>query len=93
VVSDLGDGTTEYRAVQGEIRAGETELALTGARIETGLGEFERSISASQGAEQEIGKILQQIRNRPVDAAFIEEWKNRRTGKAGSGGKAGEDEI
>jgi len=86
VVSDLGNGTAEYRAIQGEIRSGETELAITGTKIEAGLGELERSISGSQGAEQEIRDIIQQVRARPVDPDLIEEWKNRQTeGRSGNG--------
>ena len=79
LVSDIGDGAAEYRAVQTEQRAGEVELAVTGARIEAGLTELERSISASQRSEQEIGIVIQRVRTREIDPAFVEEWRNRET--------------
>ncbi|MCL2174998.1 MAG: hypothetical protein FWB73_03025 [Treponema sp.] len=79
LVSDIGNGAAEYRAVQTEQRAGEVELAVTGARIEAGLGELERSISASQRTEQEIGNVIQRVRARELDPAFVEEWRNRGT--------------
>ena len=89
-VSDMGIGATEYREIQGDIRAGETELAVTGTKLETesrelrseigeigdGIRELESAIGASQGAEQEIGAIIQRVRNREVDPAFLEEWRN-----------------
>jgi hypothetical protein len=84
LVSDIGDGAAEYRAVQTEQRAGEIELAVTGARIETGLTELERSVSASKGTEQDIGSIIQRVREREIDPAFIKEWRNRKT-ETGSG--------
>ena len=79
MVSDIGDGAAGYRAIQTEQRAGEVELALTGARIEAGLGELERSISTSQGTEQQIGIIIQRVRERELDPSFVEEWRNRGT--------------
>jgi len=91
VVSDIGSGAAEYRAIQGDIRAGETELAITGTRIEAGLGELERSISGSQGAEQEIGAIIQRVRERPVGEDIVEEWRNRRLEGGSGGGEAGEN--
>ena len=84
MVSDIGDGAAGYRAIQTEQREGEVELAVTGARIEAGLGELERSIGASQGTEQEIGIIIQRVREREFDPAFIEEWRNRENEKRGS---------
>jgi len=84
MVPDIGTGTAEYRELQTEQREGEAELAITGAKLEAGLGELERSISASQRSEQEIGNIIQQIREREVDASFIEGWRNSRT-ETGSG--------
>jgi hypothetical protein len=83
-VSDITDGAADYRAVQTEQRAGEVELAITGTRIEAGLAELERSISAIQGAEQEIGNIIQRVRERELDYAFYEEWRNSRI-EAGNG--------
>jgi hypothetical protein len=93
LVSDLGNGATEYRAIQGEIREGEADLAIAGAKIEEELGNLEQSIGASQGAEQEIGDIIQRIRNRPVDTAFIEEWRNRQIKNGYFGGEAGKGKI
>ena len=80
VVSDISDGTMEYRELQGEIRTGETELAITGTGLEstskdieqsviniTESGErLEQSISKSTSSESEIGNILQSIGNREV---------------------------
>ena len=91
-VSDNGFGAYEYRRIQIQQREGEAELAVTGANLESEsreiraeLGELERAIIASQGTEQELGEILQRIRTREVDSAFIEEWRNRET-ETGSGG-------
>ena len=84
IVSDIGIGASEYREVQTQQRERETELAVTGARIElesreirAELNELERSIIASKGTEQELGEIIQRIRAREIDPAFIEEWRNR----------------
>ena len=93
LVSDLGSGTAEYREIQGDIREGETELAITGTRIEAGLGELERSISSSQGTEQEIDDIIQRVRARPVDPDLIEEWRNSRSETNTSGTNSGNGEI
>jgi len=85
VVSDNGNGTFEYRRVSTQQREGEAELAVTGAKLESesreireGLGGLEQSIIASQGTEQELGDILLRVREREFDAAFIEEWRNRK---------------
>jgi len=99
VLSDLGNGTEEYRGIQGEIRSGETELAITGTTLEIesrelrseiseigdGLRQLEQSIRDSQGAAEEIGAIIQRIRARPVDPHIIEEWRNSRTETGNSG--------
>jgi hypothetical protein len=84
-VSDIGNGAFEYRTIQNEIRAGETELAITGTKLEhesveirTELYELERSINASQRAEQEIDDIIRRVRERELDSTFIEEWRNNR---------------
>ena len=91
LVSDIGNGTTEYRAIQGEIRSGEAELAITGtilegesrelrseiAEIGDGIRELEQSIIAGQGTAQDIGDIIQQIRSRPIDNNIIQELRNR----------------
>lgn len=81
VVSDISDGTMEYRELQGEIRTGETELAITGTGLEstskdieqsviniTESGErLEQSIKDSTGNEQEIGDIIQSVRERELN--------------------------
>jgi len=82
LVPDIGIGAAEYRTIQTEQRAGETELAVTGTKLEhesreirTELNELEQSIIASQGTEQELGEIILRVRAREVDPAFIEEWR------------------
>ena len=77
LVSDIGDGASEYRAIQDNIRAGETELAITGTRIEERVGELERSIRSSQTQSNEIERIIQQIRERELNSDLFEEWRNR----------------
>ncbi|HCC37020.1 MAG TPA: hypothetical protein DEQ14_05105 [Treponema sp.] len=98
VVSDNGNGTAEYRGIQEQIRSGETELAITGARIESasaqlkhasgelaaGIGSLEQSIIGAAGTEREITTIIQRVRSRPVDAAFVKEWRDCRN-ETGSG--------
>lgn len=75
-----GTGTTDYRELQSEIRDGETELAETNKdiestsnRIEERINDIEstgnnleQSITESKGSEQEIGELLQSIRNREL---------------------------
>ena len=98
LVSDLGDGATEYRAIQGAIRNGEAELAITGKSIEDesrelrseiheigdGIRELESAIIGSQGAEQDFATIIRKIRSRKVDPYLVEKWRNRHA-EAGSG--------
>jgi len=99
LVSDIGDGSSEYRAIQSEQRERDAELAIAGSNIEheigeirSGLRELEQSIIASQGTEQEIGEIIQRVRSRPIDPNIIEKWRNRLS-ETGSGGReAGERE-
>jgi hypothetical protein len=95
LVSDLGNGTAEYRGIQEEQRGRETDLAITGKGIEdesrelriqigeigTGIGELEQSIIRSAGNEQSIDGILQSVRARKLDPALYEEWRNH--GSAG----------
>jgi len=81
LVSDLGTGTSEYRGITGEIRDGQAELGITGARIEERSGELERSISRGAETIQSIRAIIQQVRGRPVEAALVEEWRNRQSEK------------
>ena len=71
---------TDYREIQSEIRDGETELAETNKDIEStsnrieerinGIestsNNLEQSIAESKGSEQEIGELLQSIRNREL---------------------------
>ena len=90
VVSDFGNRTADYRGIQGEIRAGETELAVTGASIEhesrelrgeigeigDGIRELESAISRSAEKESNIGAIVQQIRGRRVPNDLAEEYSN-----------------
>lgn len=78
VLPDDRTGIIERRKIESEIRNGETELAITSERIhsnyediaESGerlgkqLSELGKSIEYSTINEQEIGRILQQIRNR-----------------------------
>jgi len=92
MVFDNGDRASEHREIQADIRTGETELAVTGTKLEIesrelrseigeigdGIKELEQSISGSQGAEQEIGDILQRVRTRPVDPKLIEGLRNSR---------------
>ena len=107
LVFDLGDGTAEYRTIQGDIRNGETELAITGTKLEGesrelrneigqiggGIRELEQAISGSQEDAEEVGAIIQRVRTRPVDPAFVDEWRNRQSGRQGCNGKAGEGKI
>ena len=90
MVFDIGDGAAEYRGIQGDIRAGEAELAITGTTIESesrelreeigavadGIRDLEQSIGDSQGKSEEVGNIIQSIRERPVDINSFEEWRN-----------------
>ncbi|MDR0506386.1 MAG: hypothetical protein LBH32_06175 [Dysgonamonadaceae bacterium] len=92
MVSDLGDGAEEYRGIQEQIRSGETDLAVTGTKIEsasgqlaTGIGDLEQAIIGSTGTEPGITAIIQRVRSRTVDLALYEEWRNRRTERTGGG--------
>lgn len=91
LVSDITDGTREYRELQSEIRNGETELAITGSELESTSkdiegtinnlesagSELEQSIGNSTTNEQSIGEILQQIRARKIPADILSEFRNR----------------
>lgn len=85
VVPDIGTGTEEYRNLQGEIRTGETELAVTGSELEstskeiegtvnelesTGSG-LEQSITESKTDEQLIGEVIQRVRKRKIPANIV----------------------
>ena len=79
-IFDKGTGTSDYRELQSEIRDGETELVITSKdleftdnRIEERINDIEstsnnleQSIAESEGSEQEIGEVLQSIRDRPI---------------------------
>lgn len=91
VVSDITERTTKYRELEGEIRDGETELAVTGEKlestseqitdsinsIESTSKQLEQSIEESKGNEQEIGNLLQRIRTREVSPDIIAEFRNK----------------
>lgn len=73
VLSDNGIGVEEHREIQSDIRDGETELAITGSKIESEskelgerIRELEQSIRDSETNEQELGKLIQQIRKREI---------------------------
>jgi uncharacterized protein YlaI len=93
ILSNIGDGATEYREIAGRIGDGQAELGITGARIEERSRELEQSISRGAETIQDIGTILQQIRNRPIDAYLIEKWRNSRLKTGNSNGETGEGEI
>lgn len=79
-IYDNRAGTTNYRELQSEIRDGETELVITNKDIESTSNRIEeriediestgnnleQSIEKSEGSEQEIGELIQSIRNRPI---------------------------
>jgi hypothetical protein len=98
MVSDPGAGTPAYRGIQEELRGGETELAVTGTKLEgeirelgNRIGELEQSITDSAGTEFEIDEILQRIRGRKVSAAFVTGWGDSGPeNEAGSGDRQGE---
>lgn len=80
MVPDITERTKEYRELEAEIRDGETELAVTGTKLEStseqitesvnSIGQtgkqLEQSISESAGNEQEITDLLQRIRTRKI---------------------------
>lgn len=80
ILSDNGTRVIEYREIESEIRDGETELAITGAKLEStseGIRDsinklkdtserLEQSINESTDNESELGEILQQIRDREL---------------------------
>jgi len=65
-VPRVGEPATEYRAVAGEIGAGQAELGITGARIEERSASLEQAISGGAGTIQEIRRIIQQVRNQTI---------------------------
>lgn len=84
MVSDISEGSEQYRELQSDIRDGETELALTGTKIEqtseqlaTGISELEQAITSSTANEQEIGNLLQQIRTRELPTDIVAELRNK----------------
>ena len=81
VVSDIGERTEEYRAVQNEIGSGQAELAITGANLENGISNLEQSIISSEDGTREIDGIIRKVRDRKVDSTFVEEWRDSRIEK------------
>lgn len=85
LVSNIGAGTEEYRNLQGEIRTGETELAVTGSELkstskeiegtvnelESTGSELEQSITKSKTNEQLIGEIIQRVRERKIPTNIL----------------------
>ena len=91
LVSDIGIGTTEYRELQAEHRAGETELAVTGTKIEVesrefgnGIRELEQAIIGGEGTAEEIRQIIERVRSREVSPDYAERRRNSRI-EAGAG--------
>jgi len=76
MVSDIGDGATEYRDIAGQIGEGQAELGIAGARIEERSRELEQAIVRGAETIQDIRAIIQRVRTRPVNPAIIEEWRN-----------------
>ena len=60
ILSDYGDGATEYRGIQSEQRTGDAELAITGARIEHESRELRGEIGSIRS---EIGEIRSGLRD------------------------------
>jgi len=67
LVSDLGNGSAGYQAIQGDIRKSEADLAITGTKIEEGIRQLEQSISGGpgatlvQGLKQEAASLNNQL--------------------------------
>jgi hypothetical protein len=87
VVLDQGIGASEFRENMENLRSGETELAVTGTKLEaesrelrSGISELERSIAESAGTESEIDAILRRIRGRPIPDHVAEEYAINSTG-------------
>jgi len=79
-VPNYGNPATEYQGISGEIREGQAELGITGAKIEERSreleersSELERSINAGAGTILEFRELLQQIRGQPITGATGEE--------------------
>lgn len=66
VVSDIGTTNTAYREIANDLREQQSELGITGQRIEDRSYQLEQSITAGTEPIQEIRGILQQIRGQPV---------------------------
>ena len=61
-----GNPATEYREIDSEIRAGQTELAITGTRIEERSASLEQSIASGARTIHDIADIIQQVRSQPI---------------------------
>lgn len=73
VVPGVGDGIVETRSAIGDLGEGQTELALTGGRIENdstalaeGIEVLERAIGGGAGNDEEFAAILRAIRERAI---------------------------
>lgn len=77
MVSDVSERTREYRELESSIRDGETELAITGAKLESAGEELEHSISESEEIEQRLGELLQLIGTRKLPENIADELRNK----------------
>lgn len=74
VVPGVGDGVAETREHIAELGDGQTELAVTGERIESqsaelaaGIEDLERAIDEGTGNDEEFEDILRTIRSRAIE--------------------------
>ncbi|GHV76475.1 hypothetical protein AGMMS49942_12960 [Spirochaetia bacterium] len=93
LVSDIGNGTAEVRDNFDNLGTRQTELAISGQKLESGIAELERSIEAGERNNTDIAEIIRKIRSRKVDPALIEEWRNRRSQTDGSGQDPGGGDL
>jgi hypothetical protein len=68
VVSNFGNADTEYRNISNEIREQQSELGITGQRIEDRSYQLEQSITTGTEPIQNIRTILQQVRSQSLVA-------------------------
>jgi len=76
ILSNIGDGATEYRDISAEIRDEQAELGITGARIEERSRELEQSIREGAQEIQDITTIIRKVRQRPITPEHGTETKN-----------------
>ncbi len=74
VVPGVGDGVGKTRSDIAELGDGQTELAVTGGRIEgdsaklaEGVEELERAIGEGTGSDEDFEAILRAIRSRAIE--------------------------